>query len=57
MRAHMRAIDLSAHDVFTICWTSGTEARPKGVPRNHNEWLIVGRTWSRSAVCSLARSS
>ena len=57
MRAHMRAIDLSAHDVFTICWTSGTEARPKGVPRNHNEWLIVGRTWSRPAVCSLARSS
>ena len=30
-----------ANDVFTICWTSGTEATPKGVPRNHNEWLIV----------------
>lgn len=44
MRAHMDAIDLSAHDVFTICWTSGTEAQPKGVPRNHNEWLIVGQS-------------
>ena len=44
MRAHMEAIDLTAHDVFTICWTSGTEARPKGVPRNHNEWLIVGES-------------
>jgi len=32
---------VSANDVFTICWTSGTEAIPKGVPRNHNEWLIV----------------
>ncbi len=32
---------VSANDVFTICWTSGTEATPKGVPRNHNEWLIV----------------
>lgn len=44
LRTHMQAIGLSAHDVFTICWTSGTEARPKGVPRNHNEWLIVGRS-------------
>ena len=43
MRAHMQAINLTAHDVFTICWTSGTESRPKGVPRNHNEWLIVGQ--------------
>ena len=25
----------------TICWTSGTEAEPKGVPRNHNEWLLI----------------
>lgn len=44
MRAHMVAIALSAHDVVTICWTSGTEARPKGVPRNHNEWLIIGQS-------------
>jgi acyl-CoA synthetase (AMP-forming)/AMP-acid ligase II len=32
---------VTANDVFTICWTSGTEAVPKGVPRSHNEWLIV----------------
>lgn len=44
LRTHMQAIGLSAHDVFTICWTSGTEARPKGVPRNHNEWLIIGQS-------------
>ena len=44
LRAHMQAIGLTAHDVVTVCWTSGTEARPKGVPRNHNEWLIVGRS-------------
>jgi acyl-CoA synthetase (AMP-forming)/AMP-acid ligase II len=39
-----RAIEVApptANDVFTICWTSGTEATPKGVPRSHNEWLIV----------------
>jgi len=44
LRAHMAAIGLTAHDVLTICWTSGTEARAKGVPRNHNEWLIVGQS-------------
>ena len=33
----------NANDVFTICWTSGTEARPKGVPRTHNEWFALGR--------------
>lgn len=51
----MRAVELStgvrdepacpvdANDVFTVCWTSGTEARPKGVPRTHNEWFAQGR--------------
>lgn len=32
---------VTANDVFTVCWTSGTEAAPKGVPRSHNEWLVV----------------
>ncbi|MFO0235268.1 MAG: class I adenylate-forming enzyme family protein, partial [Burkholderiales bacterium] len=44
LRKHARTIGLTAHDVLTVCWTSGTEAQPKGVPRNHNEWLIVGRS-------------
>ncbi len=35
------AAKVTANDVFTICWTSGTEAQPKGVPRSHNEWLVV----------------
>ena len=33
--------NVNANDVFTICWTSGTEAQPKGVPRSHNEWLVI----------------
>ena len=33
-------VDVTANDIFTICWTSGTEGKPKGVPRSHNEWLI-----------------
>lgn len=34
--------NVTADDILTICWTSGTEARPKGVPRSHNEWIIMG---------------
>ncbi len=33
-------VDVSANDIFTICWTSGTEGKPKGVPRSHNEWFV-----------------
>jgi acyl-CoA synthetase (AMP-forming)/AMP-acid ligase II len=36
-----REAAVTANDVFTICWTSGTEAQPKGVPRSHNEWLVI----------------
>lgn len=32
-----------AAELFTIFWTSGTEARPKGVPRDHNHWLVNAR--------------
>ncbi len=30
------------NDVCTICWTSGTVAQAKGVPRTHNNWLLSG---------------
>ncbi len=29
------------NDPVTICWTSGTESTPKGVPRCHYDWLAV----------------
>lgn len=32
---------ITADDVATLCWTSGTEAQPKGVPRSHNQWTIM----------------
>ncbi len=40
LAAHLEREVITANDVFTICWTSGTEASPKGVPRSHNEWLV-----------------
>lgn len=30
-------------DVVTLCWTSGTESVPKGVPRCANGWAVIGR--------------
>ncbi|MFG2001106.1 class I adenylate-forming enzyme family protein [Spirillospora sp. NPDC048911] len=29
------------NDCVTICWTSGTESTPKGVPRCHDDWLAI----------------
>ncbi len=47
---YLRNITISANDVFTICWTSGTESRPKGVPRSHNEWLVIGIAMMEAAT-------
>jgi len=38
---YLQRTAISANDVFSICWTSGTESVPKGVPRSHNEWLVL----------------
>ncbi len=29
------------NDCLTVCWTSGTESEPKGVPRCHYDWIAV----------------
>ena len=34
---------ITANDIFTICWTSGTTGTPKGVPRSHNLWLPMAK--------------
>lgn len=31
--------EIDANDILTICWTSGTEADPKGCPMSHNNWI------------------
>ncbi len=41
--ADLKKAAVSPNDVFTICWTSGTEAEPKGVPHTHNEWIAISR--------------
>jgi acyl-CoA synthetase (AMP-forming)/AMP-acid ligase II len=36
--SELDAISVDANDIFSICWTSGTEARSKGCPLSHNNW-------------------
>lgn len=32
------SVKVNPNDIFTVCWTSGTEANPKGCPLSHNNW-------------------
>lgn len=41
--AYLRGHRPGANDILTICWTSGTESRPKGVPRSHNHWIAIAK--------------
>lgn len=41
LRSRLEQDAVSADDIATICWTSGTEGMPKGVPRSHNHWLAI----------------
>jgi acyl-CoA synthetase (AMP-forming)/AMP-acid ligase II len=46
---HVAAHRVDADDIATICWTSGTEGVPKGVPRSHNHWLAISHAHHRGA--------
>ena len=41
LAAHLAAWSPDPNDCVTICWTSGTEAAPKGVQRTHYDWLAM----------------
>lgn len=46
---HVAAHPVDADDIATICWTSGTEGTPKGVPRSHNHWRAISWAHLRGA--------
>ena len=49
VEAYAAADPNEPNDAVTICWTSGTESEPKGVPRCHIDWLAVGFATTRGA--------
>ena len=49
LQEHIAALGVSADDVATVCWTSGTEGMPKGVPRTHNHWIAISYGHLRGA--------
>jgi acyl-CoA synthetase (AMP-forming)/AMP-acid ligase II len=51
LRSYLGALRVDANDTLTLCWTSGTEARPKGVPRHHNHWIANGEACSEIGKC------
>ena len=52
---YAQAHPVDPNDCITICWTSGTESRPKGVPRAHYEWLVM--SWDTVYSPSLTSES
>lgn len=38
--ARLDAIGVDANDIFSLCWSSGTEALSKGCPMSHNNWIF-----------------
>ena len=43
-------IHIDANDIFTICWTSGTEAMPKGCPLSHNNWIGISNLQDATGI-------
>ena len=51
--ARLDQIPCDSNDVFTLCWSSGTESNPKGCPMSHNNWFVQGAIL-RNAVIGLS---
>jgi acyl-CoA synthetase (AMP-forming)/AMP-acid ligase II len=49
LRSAIDVASVDADDIATICWTSGTEGTPKGVPRSHNHWYAISFAHLRGA--------
>jgi len=41
--ALLARVKLDANDIFSLCWSSGTESHAKGCPMSHNNWLFQMR--------------
>jgi len=42
LRRHLATVSITANEIVTMHWTSGTTGDPKCVPRSHNTWHATG---------------
>jgi acyl-CoA synthetase (AMP-forming)/AMP-acid ligase II len=47
--AKLAAVKVDPNDIFSLCWSSGTEALSKGCPMSHNNWLFQMNLIPRTA--------
>ncbi len=48
LRSYLAALVQDSNDCVTLVWTSGTEGKPKGVPRAYGDWEVLGGACSQS---------
>ena len=41
LQRHLHLHRPDGNDCVSICWTSGTEDVPKGIPRTHDDWIAI----------------
>lgn len=46
--------DVTSEDIVSICYTSGTTARPKGVMLRQRSYLLAAEFWTRPMECTSA---
>lgn len=48
LRAYLDGLDQDSNDCVTLMWTSGTEGKPKGVPRAYGDWEVLAGACAQS---------
>ncbi len=49
LESYLADLEIDPSETLTLCWTSGTESSPKGVPRHHNHWVVNGEACTECA--------